>query len=228
MPDRWPGSARPRLRKHAPAEAVAAAVRLAQARQKAATEIRARACTCGLTRRASNRRPPSRSPFTKPAGSVAGLVVDLCAGIGSDTRCTGGTSRTSCPSISITECAGGFVYNASVHGVSDRVLAIQARAEQFAIPTGAWVHLDPDRRASTFAPGRHGWWIIARRRITGSRSSLESPPARSSSARPPTSQHHFAGSNVEIELISLRGECKEATVWFGELRLLPATGNAAP
>ena len=27
---------------------------------------------------------------------------------------------------------------------------------------------------------------------------------------------HFAGSNVEIELISLRGECKEATVWFGE------------
>jgi hypothetical protein len=28
---------------------------------------------------------------------------------------------------------------------------------------------------------------------------------------------HFARSNVEIELISLRGECKEATVWFGEL-----------
>ena len=28
---------------------------------------------------------------------------------------------------------------------------------------------------------------------------------------------HFASSNVEIELISLHGECKEATVWFGEL-----------
>jgi hypothetical protein len=28
---------------------------------------------------------------------------------------------------------------------------------------------------------------------------------------------HFANSKVEIELISLRGECKEATVWFGKL-----------
>ena len=28
---------------------------------------------------------------------------------------------------------------------------------------------------------------------------------------------HFAGPEFEVELISLRGECKEATVWFGEL-----------
>src|SRR5262249_43614271 len=29
--------------------------------------------------------------------------------------------------------------------------------------------------------------------------------------------NHFAHHNVEFELISLRGECKEATIWFGEL-----------
>jgi len=28
---------------------------------------------------------------------------------------------------------------------------------------------------------------------------------------------HFPGPGFELELISLRGECKEATVWFGEL-----------
>ncbi len=39
---------------------------------------------------------------------------------------------------------------------------------------------------------------------------------RSSSVQPAISRNIFADSQYEIELVSLRGECKEATVWFGE------------
>ena len=107
-------------------------------------------------------------------------------------------------------------YNADVHGVSERVLSIRARAEQFAIPAGAWVHLDPDRRASAsrrasrlvdYCPGPDFWNSVIARVPAGA---IKLSPAADFST-------HFASSNVEIELISLRGECKEATVWFGEL-----------
>ena len=78
-------------------------------------------------------------------------------------------------------------YNAAVYNVADRVLAVRARAEHFAIPAGAWVHLDPDRRASRLAAGSMarglppgpGFLEVAHRG--------ESPPGRSSSARPATS-----------------------------------------
>ena len=119
-------------------------------------------------------------------------------------------------SISIMQCAGESVYNAAVYGVSDRVVAIRARAEQFAIPTGAWVHLDPDRRASPsrrasrladYCPCPEFWSSLVARVPAGA---IKLSPAADF-------RQHFAGSNVEIELISLRGECKEATVWFGEL-----------
>ena len=114
------------------------------------------------------------------------LVVDLCAGIGSDTLAL--AARSNVLAVDLDQgCAGGSCTTPSVHGVSDRVLPIRARAERFAIPAGAWLHLDPDRRASS---SRRASRLVdyARARSSGTRSSSESPPARSSSARPLTSR----------------------------------------
>jgi hypothetical protein len=96
------------------------------------------------------------------------------------------------------------------------LLPVRARAENFAIPQDAWLHLDPDRRISLgrralalddYAPGPAFWDQAARRLVAGA---IKLSPA-SDFAK------HFTGRDREIELVSVNGECKEATVWFGEL-----------
>ena len=145
------------------------------------------------------------------------IVVDLCAGIGGDTIAMAARSQVLAVDLDPGMCRR-IGWNAAVYDVGDRVLAVQARAETFAIPRGAWVHLDPDRRAgrdrraraiADYMPGPSAWESMVRSVPGGS---IKLGPA-SDFAR------HFpgSGSGYEIELISLRGECKEATVWFGEL-----------
>src|SRR5262249_42215478 len=109
-------------------------------------------------------------------------------------------------------------FNAAGYGVSDQVLPIRAQAERFTIPSGAWVHLDPDRRASTsssppaarladYRPGPAFWNTL-----------IDQAPAGAIKLSPASDfAKHFARDKVEFELISLRGECKEATIWFGQL-----------
>ncbi len=83
-------------------------------------------------------------------------------------------------------------------------------------PPGAWLHLDPDRRASgqlrarsleEYVPAPEFWKAVARRVAAGA---IKLGPASDFGK-------HFASPDYEVELVSLRGECKEATVWFGEL-----------
>ena len=59
--------------------------------------------------------------------------------------------------------------------------------------------------------------LLPRASISGSRSSRRVAGGAIKLSPASDFAQHFAGPNVEIELISLRGECKEATVWFGEL-----------
>ena len=143
------------------------------------------------------------------------LVVDLCAGIGGDALALAARSDVLAVDLDPGMCRR-IRYNASVYDVADRVLPVRARAETFAIPAGAWLHLDPDRRAcghertrslDDYAPGPAFWKSAVRRVAAGA---IKLGPA-SDFAK------HFAGPEYEVELISLRGECKEATVWFGEL-----------
>ncbi len=202
-----------RLRKLAPAEAVSAAVRLAQARRRAAIKFERGAsmwvdpigveqATAGVVARHKARR------------FRAGLVVDLCAGIGSDTLALAANSNVLAVDRDQAMCRR-IGYNAQVHGISERVLPIRCRAEQFLIPEGAWLHLDPDRRAKgsrratrveDYSPDPKFWSSVMGQVAAGA---IKLSPAADFA-------HHFA-ANVEVELISLRGECKEATVWFGEL-----------
>ncbi len=87
------------------------------------------------------------------------------------------------------------------------VAAIDSRA--------ALVHIDPDRRAQAggravrledYVPGLDFLQALAG---DGRGGAIKLSPAS-----------NFGGKfrDVEVELVSLDGECKEATIWFGELR----------
>ena len=129
------------------AEAVSAAVRLAQARQKAALKFE-RGSLMWVDPKGVEQSTPEPVARHKANRFHSGLVVDLCAGIGGDTLALAAASNVLSVDLDHTMCRR-ILYNADVYGVSDRVVAVRARAEQFAIPAGAWVHLDPDRRASS-------------------------------------------------------------------------------
>lgn len=226
-----------RLRRQAPAELAAAAVRLALARRKAAGKFEqaGRMWLEPVAVEQATAEPVARHKAARFAaartGSIAGesrsVVVDLCCGIGGDTiaLAQGG------PVLAVDLDAGmtrRARWNAEVYGVGDHVLAVRSTAERMPIPTGSLVHLDPDRRAGTatgedrqntrrnrparaiedYAPGP-AFWTALRSRARGGAIKL-SPAADFATAFP-------IESGCEVELISLRGECKEATAWFGEL-----------
>ena len=82
------------------------------------------------------------------AGRFEGqLVVDLCAGIGGDALALAERAFVLAVDLDHGMCRR-IARNAAVYEVDSRVLPCQARAESFPIPPGAWVHIDPDRRAT--------------------------------------------------------------------------------
>ena len=150
-----------------------------------------------------------------PPGSV---VVDLCSGVGGD-------------ALAIAERAGGVIavdrdpgmarrlsWNARVHLVGKKLLPVVGSAEGFPIPGSALVHIDPDRRArpgrqralhlEDYVPGPDELAAFTGK-ISGG--AIKLGPASDFDA--------FARriSGAEVEVISLHGECKEATLWFGSL-----------
>src|SRR5690606_29972788 len=103
-------------------------------------------------------------------------------------------------------------WNAEVYGVANKVTTRVADVEQQP-GTSPLVHIDPDRRAG------------AKRSVRiedyrPSQAFLETLiESRSGGAIKLSPASNFGGKfpECEIELISLNGECKEATVWFGRL-----------
>jgi SAM-dependent methyltransferase len=204
-----------RWRRGHPLEHVSAAVRLVESRRKGVSKFehadRMWFEPIGLEQ--ATAEPVARHKAGRFAGAV---VFDLCCGIGGDL-------------IALAEKARGVVavdlddgmtrrarWNAEVYGVGHRVAPLQARAEALAIPDGAFVHIDPDRRARSatrartiddYSPGLDTLRALTTRSRGGA---IKLGPASDFVAS-------FGDWPVEIELISLGGECKEATVWIGEL-----------
>jgi hypothetical protein len=205
-----------RLRKLAPAGVVSAAVRLTQARRKAAEKFErgGRMWVEPIGVEQATAEPVARHKAERFASGP--VVVDLCSGIGGDALAMARRSRVLAVDLDPGMCRR-LRWNAEVYEVGGDVLPVRARAEAFPIPTGALVHLDPDRRArgerraralGDYAPGPSTWASLIERVSGGA---IKLSPAADFEVHFPT------GSGCEVELISLRGECKEATVWFGEL-----------
>jgi hypothetical protein len=211
-----------RFRKIASPDYVAAALRLVEARRRGAAKF-ARAGRMWLDTLGVEQATAEAVARHKAKRFGSALVVDLCAGIGGDSLAI--AADPGAEVLAVDSDAGmcrRCRWNARVYAVDDRITAIQARAERFAIPTGALVHVDPDRRAGS-GSGRR-----ARARLIEDYApgldfllSLSAGPAARGGAikLSPASDFasHFDEPGLEIELISFSGECKEATVWFGAL-----------
>ncbi len=201
-----------RLRKHAPPQIVAAAIRLAACRARARVKFsrgeRMWLDPVGLeqaTSEAVARHKASR--FACP------LIVDLCAGIGGDSVALSQAARVLTVDNDHGMCRR-VAWNAAVYEVANRVLPCQARAETFAIPPGAWVHIDPDRRA--LVRGRARQLADYTPNLEFLQHLTSNSPGGAIKLGPASDfAEHFTAPGLEIELISLNGECKEATVWFG-------------
>ena len=110
-----------------------------------------------------------------------------------------------------------ILYNADVYGVSERVLRGPRPGRAVRDPLGRLGSPGPGPAGHPRRAGLRGWWITVPGPDFWS-SLIAQVPAGAIKLSPAADfSTHFASSNVEIELISLRGECKEATVWFGEL-----------
>lgn len=167
-------------------------------------------------RRGFEQATPERVARHK-AQRFCGSVIDLCCGIGMDAVALAGSPRVSgvtAVDLSPAACLmAGF--NADVYEVGDRMTTIEGDARDFLLAGDALVHIDPDRRPSgdrrvrrleDYQPDLAFLQGLAVRARGGA---MKVSPASNFGGK-------FPG--CEIELVSLAGECKEATVWFGELR----------
>jgi len=199
------------LRKHYPADLVRAAVELHELRARAGGKF-----TCAedmwFTRVGLEQASSEVIARHKARRFTQDDVYDLCCGIGGDTIAL--AERCSVLACDRSELATLFAkWNARVYGVADRVETLTGDVTTLDV-SGRFVHIDPDRRA-----------MGSRRalRIEDYRPGLEFLRRLIASARggavklSPASDFEVVFPGCDIEILSLHGECKEATVWFGEM-----------
>jgi SAM-dependent methyltransferase len=140
-----------------------------------------------------------------------GEVLDLCCGIGGDALALASRGPVTAVDFDPVNCQRAE-WNSEVYGVSAN-LTVDCRDVTTVPVAGRLVHLDPDRRQSgqkavrleDYVPGPDYLNQLMQSAAGGA---IKLSPASNFVGRFP---------EAEIELISLRGECKEATVWFGSL-----------
>jgi len=146
------------------------------------------------------------------AQRFSGFAWDFCCGIGADAIALGQRCQVGAVDIRMLNCLRTR-WNAEAYGVADRVHTICADVAD--LPANdACLHIDPDRRAA--GRGRAVRVDDYRPGLTQLQSLITAFPGGAIKLSPAAD---FAGKfpETEIELISVRGECKEATIWFGEL-----------
>lgn len=141
------------------------------------------------------------------------LVADFCCGIGADSIAL---ARAGCRvhAVDLAPTCCQFVeWNAEAYGVADRisvtcadVLQVETQAE--------FLHIDPDRR-----PAGRKRVLRVEDCLPGLADLLRLMEQFRGGAIKLSPASNFGGKfpGCEIELVSLDGECREATVWFGEL-----------
>ena len=145
-----------------------------------------------------------------------GPVWDLCSGIGGDAITLAERGEVLAMDRNPAACLR-TQWNAEVYGVADHLRIECADVErlfQSSAEVPDRVHIDPDRRAARrgrslrIEDGQPGLPFLQSLMDTVPGGAIKLSPAA-----------NFLGKfpEAEIELISLHGECKEATVWFGEL-----------
>jgi len=161
------------------------------------------------------------------AQRFSGTVWDLCSGIGADSAAIARTCEVIGVDLNPANALRAS-WNAQVWGSRPNFIIADVMQLSLGDPL---VHIDPDRRQTG---GKRGVKIedyhpgpeFLSSLTTGRGGAIKLSPAA-----------NFGGKfdDSEIELVSWKGECKEATVWFGELAgeapyratILPANATLA-
>lgn len=206
-----------KLRSRFPDELVRAALLLQEARERAVGRL-PHADRLWLTR-VGLEQATAWEVARHKAARFAGCdeLVDLCAGIGSDAAAASHHCR-----VTAIDCCPAMVlragWNAEILGRPERFTAKRAD-----VTTTDWaarvVHADPDRRAGRDRPAR---WLASYRPGLDWMQQLVATARGGAVKLGPASDFPGKFPGCEIELVSLGGECREATVWFGELAGVPA------
>lgn len=204
-----------RLRAQWPDDLLRAALTLAELRERAATKF-TRADRMWFDRTGLEQATPEPVARWKAsrfaAQGIGEPVWDLCSGIGGDVLAL--AEQLSVVSFDTSPVQNlRAVWNAEVYGVSERVTTRTVDVTTLDDIPG-YVHCDPDRRAGLSGRARRledyvpplDWLQALTERVRGG--AIKVGPASNFGGKFP---------DAEIELISLDGECKEATIWFGEL-----------
>lgn len=201
-----------RLRSEFPVEMVIAALTLQDIRRKAAASKKfARAEQMWLTPTGLE-QATAESVARHKAQRFEGSVWDYCCGIGGDSIALAERCEVHSVDLDPAMCLR-TEWNAEVYGVRERVQTLVADVSLPSDHTGL-LHIDPDRR-----PGGRQRMM----RIEDYSPSLDVLRALMSQFRggaiklSPASNFGGKFPGAEIELVSLHGECKEATIWFGDL-----------
>ena len=200
-----------RLRREFPDSLVRAAMTLDELRRKAVNKF-ARGGEMWLTR-VGLEQCTSEVVAAHKASRFTGFVWDYCSGVGSDAAAL---ASAGCDVVTVDSEPAACLrtqWNAEILSPDRRPGSLCARVEDLTDRSGL-LHIDPDRRASRATRAVRIEDYVPRleqlqqwtREFAGGAIKL-SPAA------------NFGGKfpGAEIELISVHGECKEATVWFGSL-----------
>ena len=144
-----------------------------------------------------------------------GSVWDLCCGIGSDAIALANHCNVTAVDINPAACLRAS-WNAAAYSVATSVETKVADVlDMIKLDSlNGLIHIDPDRRPGSsgrvsriedYVPGLEGLNRLIAQCRGGA---IKVSPASNFGGKFP---------EAEIELISYRGECKEATVWFGDL-----------
>ncbi len=199
-----------RLRRQFSDELVRAAMTLHDLRKRAASKF-TRSAEMWLDRRGMEQSTAEQVARHK-ARRFEDAVWDLCSGIGGDAIALAERCQVTAVDLNPASCLRAE-WNAEVYGVRERLETRCADVLSLGALDGL-VHIDPDRRVGTegkasrienYVPGVPELIDLMSRCRGGA---IKVGPASNFGGKFP---------NTEIELISLAGECKEATVWFGEL-----------
>lgn len=202
------------LRQEFPADLVRAALNLAELRMQGRTKFtRSEGMWFDRVRlEQATHETVARHKAARYRDLAGAPVVDLCSGLGADAIAI--AAHTHVEAVDTAPLAGWFVArNAEVYGVADRIMPCLSTAESVPL-AGRIVHLDPDRRSQgqrqiRLESGSPGLPFLQELTQTAAGGAIKVSPASNFGGKFP---------QCEIELISLQGECKEATIWFGSLR----------
>jgi THUMP domain-like/RNA cap guanine-N2 methyltransferase len=209
-----------RLRDEYPAELVRVALTLVELRKRAAGKF-SRAAEMWFDRvglEQCTAEAVARHKAQRFAGR--GRAWDFCCGIGGDAIQLAAGAEV----VAVDRDAAACLctrWNAEAYERADRLNVICAEVETVADRDGL-LHIDPDRRPRAGAGSSRG---TARRSLKLEEGSphLETLTRLAADFRggaikcSPASNFGGKFPRGEVELVSLNGECKEATVWFGEL-----------